>query len=210
MKDRDQQLLWEAYVSEKHHDKKDHDKKDHDEKDHDKKKGKYDDGDGKTERCDFVPCEEDADTVEETTHDVKNSLHDDEDHDHYEKTGEIRKKKDSEEKEVKEEMNNMEFSAIGRENPEQKVFDAVLSWMKADTEGLTTPEDMEGYSMSTAFDDAKEFIRQVLQDISFSEVKDHLNSTVNLGLDDPEEAAFQASVDADIRSDDAPGRELGM
>ena len=208
MKDRDQQLLWEAYVSEKHHDKKDHDKKDHDEKDHDKKKGKYDDGDGKTERCDFVPCEEDTDTVEETTHSGENSCKDDEYFCHEDKVCKPKHERDNHE--VKEEMNNMEFSAIGRENPEQKVFDAVLSWMKADTEGLTTPEDMEGYSMSTAFDDAKEFIRQVLQDISFSEVKDHLNSTVNLGLDDPEKAAFGASVDADMRSDDAPGRELGM
>ena len=95
-----------------------------------------------------------------------------------------------------------EFSAIGRENPEQMVFDAVLSWMRADTEGLVTPEDMEGYNMSDAFDDAKEFIRQSLQDISFSEVKAHMNSTANLGAgyDDPEGMAFQQSVDDDIAS----------
>lgn len=53
MKDRDQELLWERYISEK---KDKHDDKDHD----DKKKGKYDDGDGKTERCDFVPCDEEV------------------------------------------------------------------------------------------------------------------------------------------------------
>ena len=35
--------------------------------------------------------------------------------------------------------------------------------------------------MNTGFDDAKEFIKQALQDISFSEIKAHLNSTVNLG-----------------------------
>ena len=167
MKDKDQHLLWEAYL-EKHtpEHKKD---SDHDEDE----KGKYDDGDGKKEKCDFVPCKE----------------------------------------EVQEEMDNMEFSAIGRENPEQMVFNAVLSWMRADAEGLTTPEDMEGYSMSTAFDDAKDFIKDALQDISFSEIKSHLTGIV--ALNDPEEAAFQASVDDDIRNDDSrlsdmPPREPGV
>jgi hypothetical protein len=110
-------------------------------------------------------------------------------------------------------MSNMEFSAIGRENPEQAIFNAVVSWMKADTEGLMTPEDFEGYSMSDAFDDAKEFIRDALQDISFSEVKSHMSGTMS--LHDPEEASFEASVDADIRQDDSrlsdmPPREPGV
>ena len=65
MKDRDQELLWEAYVSEKSHDDKKHDDEEHDDKEHGEKKGKYDDGDGKTERCDYVPCEEGNDDVKE-------------------------------------------------------------------------------------------------------------------------------------------------
>lgn len=191
MNDKDQKLLWEAYL-EKHtpgH-KKDEDV--------DKKKGKYDDGDGKEEKCDHVPCKEDVQEEDKTPYNGDEG-------------------DDGEEDEVQEEMDNLEFSAAGRENPEQMVFDAVLSWMRADTEGLTTPEDMEGYSMSTAFDDAKDFIKQALQDISFSEVKAHLNSTVDLGAgyDDPEEMAFQKSVDDDIKRDDSrlsdmPPREPGL
>jgi len=120
---------------------------------------------------------------------------------------------ESEEKDVQEEMDNLEFSAAGRENPEQMVFDAVLSWMRADTEGLMTPEDYEGYNMSDAFDDAKEFIRDALQDISFSEIRSQL--TGKMSLDDPSEAAFEASVDSDIRRDDSrlsdmPPREAGI
>jgi len=93
------------------------------------------------------------------------------------------------------------------------VFDAVLSWMRADTEGLMTPEDYEGYNMSDAFDDAKEFIRDALQDISFSEIRSQL--TGKMSLDDPSEAAFEASVDSDIRRDDSrlsdmPPREAGI
>ena len=126
MTDKDQHLLWEAYLEKS--------KPDHQEDKKEDKKGKYDDGDGKKERCDYVPCEEEADQEE-----------------------------DHEDKEVQEEMDNLEFSAAGRESPEQAVFNAVVSWMKADTEGLTTPEDYEGYSMSDAFDDAKEFIRDVFR-----------------------------------------------
>jgi hypothetical protein len=176
MTDKDQHLLWEAYLEKS--------KPDHQEDKKEDKKGKYDDGDGKKERCDYVPCEEEADQEE-----------------------------DHEDKEVQEEMDNLEFSAAGRESPEQAVFNAVVSWMKADTEGLTTPEDYEGYSMSDAFDDAKEFIRDVLQDISFSEVKSHLSGMVS--LHDSEEAAFETSVDDAIRFDDSrlqdmPPREPGV
>jgi hypothetical protein len=113
---------------------------------------------------------------------------------------------ENEDKDVQEEMDNLEFSAIGRENPEQMVFNAVLSWMRADTEGLTTPEDYEGYNMSDAFDDAKDFIRDVLQDLSFSEIKSQLSGTMS--LHDPEEAAFQASVDDDIRISDSSLRDM--
>lgn len=56
MKDKDQHLLWEAYLEKHTPDHKDEDAKD-------KKKGKYDDGDDKEERCDYVPCEEDADAL---------------------------------------------------------------------------------------------------------------------------------------------------
>lgn len=55
MKDKDQHLLWEAYT-EKRTPK-------HDEDD---EKGKYDDGDDKEERCDYVPCEEENVQEEET------------------------------------------------------------------------------------------------------------------------------------------------
>lgn len=88
MKDRDQELLWEAYLSEKqdnvieetnHEDEraalKDGEKRLPDGRVVDadgkvvytpKKKGKYDDGDGKEERCDHVPCEDaDKTTVKE-------------------------------------------------------------------------------------------------------------------------------------------------
>lgn len=59
MNDKDQHLLWEAYL-EKH--TPGHKEEDKDEK----KKGKYDDGDGKEERCDHVPCEEENVQQEET------------------------------------------------------------------------------------------------------------------------------------------------
>ena len=174
MKDRDQQLLWEAYMAEKDH----------------TVAGRTPPKD-KLNKGDFLPKKV-RDEINKDEDDVK-----EEDSTPY--NGD---EKDDHEKDepVEEDMSNMEFSAVGRENPEQMVFDAVLSWMRADTEGLTTPEDMEGYSMSTAFDDAKDFIKQALQDISFSEVKAHLNSTVDMGAgyDDPEEMAFQKSVDDDI------------
>lgn len=51
MKDNDQHLLWEAYL-EKAKSAHDESKKDED------SEGKYDDGDGKKEKCDYVPCEE--------------------------------------------------------------------------------------------------------------------------------------------------------
>ena len=210
MNDRDQKLLWESYMESKS-EKKDHDDKEHSEEEK-KKKGKYDDGDGKTERCDFVPCKEGTDgKTDDLTEKEKFKFAS-----HAAKQGKgplaDKDKDDHEDKDVKEEMNNMEFSAIGRENPEQLVFNAVLSWMRADTEGLTTPEDMEGYSMSTAFDDAKDFIKQALQDISFSEVKAHMNSTVDMGAgyDDPEEMAVQQLVDDDIGMSDMPPRQPGV
>lgn len=59
MNDKDQHLLWEAYL-EKH--TPEHKGKDKEEK----KKGKYDDGDGKEERCDYVPCKEENVQQEET------------------------------------------------------------------------------------------------------------------------------------------------
>ena len=56
MRDKDQHLLWESYMESKHTSK---DTKDDDHTE--KKKGKYDDGDGKTEKCDFIPCKEGTD-----------------------------------------------------------------------------------------------------------------------------------------------------
>lgn len=174
MNDKDQKLLWEAYL-EKHAPSH---KKD---EDNDKEKGKYDDNDGEDERCDYVPCKEDV--QEEGERGVANAAS--------EGMG----------------LSIPEFSAIDRENPEQMVFqmvfDAILGWMRADSEGHVTPGDMEGYNMSTAFDDAKESIRSALQDISFSEVKAHLNNTVDM----------RAGED-DIRRDDSrlsdmPPREPG-
>ena len=179
MIDKDQHLLWEAYMTEKKADK-----------DHD--------GDGEVESSeDEYQGSKDKAIKKAMNKEAHDAEHDEE----------------NEDKEVQEEMDNLEFSAIGRENPEQAVFNAVVSWMKADTEGLMTPEDYEDYNMSDAFDDAKEFIRGVLQDISFSEVKSHLSGTMS--LHDPEEAAFQASVDDDIRRDDSrlgdmPPREPGV
>lgn len=184
MNDRDQKLLWEAYVAERKADKD------------------YD-GDGEVESAEdeYKGSKEKAMHKNQDKHEVNEEVADDESED------------ENSDDEVQEEMDNLEFSAIGRETPEQAVFNAVVSWMKADTEGLVTPEDYEGYSMSDAFDDAKEFIRDVLQDISFSEVKSHL--TGKIGLGDPHEAAFQASVDDDIRRDDSrlsdmPPREPGV
>jgi len=152
MKDRDQHLLWEAYVSEKDH----------------TVAGRTPPKD-KLNKGDFLPKK------------VRDKINKEEDETPYNGDDEDDGKKDEP---VEEDMSNMEFSAIGRENPEQMVFDAVLSWMRADTEGLTTPEDMEGYNMNTAFDDAKDFIKSALQDISFSEVKSHLNNTVDLRDDE--------------------------
>lgn len=178
MKDKDQHLLWEAYVSEKS-----------------KTVAGRTEPKDKLNKGDFLPKkvrddinDEDEGTVEETTHSGENSCKDGEYFCHKDK---VCKPKDDVQEEGERGVTSAAsegmglslpaFSAIGRENPEQMVFDAVLSWMRADTEGLTTPEDMEGYSMSDGFDDAKDFIRQSLQDISFSEIKAHLNRTVNLG-----------------------------
>lgn len=172
MIDKDQHLLWEAYMAEKKADKD------------------YD-GDGEVESSE----DEYQGSKDKAIKKAMNKEAHDADHD-----------EENEDKDVQEEMDNLEFSAIGRESPEQAVFNAVVSWMKADTEGLTTPEDYEGYNMSDAFDDAKEFIRDVLQDISFSEVKSHLSGTMS--LHDPEEAAFQASVDDDIRISDSSLRDM--
>lgn len=174
MIDKDQHLLWEAYMTEK--------KSDED----------YD-GDGEVESSeDEYEGSKDKAIKKSMKEEAHNADHDEEDED----------------EEVQEEMDNLEFSAAGRENPEQMVFNAVLSWMRADTEGLVTPDDFEGYSMSDAFDDAKDFIKQALQDISFSEVRAHMNDTVDLS--DSEGAAFQASVDDDIQMGDLPPREPGV
>lgn len=179
MIDKDQHLLWEAYMAEKKADKD------------------YD-GDGEVESSeDEYRGSKDKAIKKAMNKEASDPKEDDE----------------NEDKEVQEEMDNLEFSAIGRENPEQMVFNAVLSWMRADTEGLTTPEDYEGYSMSDAFDDAKEFIRDALQDISFTEIKSQLTGTMS--LHDPAEAAFEKSVDDDIRYDDSrlqdsPPREPGV
>ena len=123
--------------------------------------------------------------------------------------------------EVQEEMDNLEFSAQDRismheiEYKLQQTFvDAAADWIIADAEALTTPEDYEGYSMSTAFDNAKDFIKDVLLDLPFSDVKRQVEDRNGMILD-PEEAAFQASVDDDIRRDDSrlsdmPPREPGI
>lgn len=179
MIDKDQHLLWEAYMAEKKA-----------EKDHD--------GDGEVESAEDEYKGSKDKAIKKAMNKEANDPKEDE---------------ENEDKDVQEEMDTLEFSAIGRENPEQMVFDAVLSWMRADTEGLTTPEDYEGYSMSDAFDDAKEFIRDALQDISFTEIKSQLTGTMS--LHDPAEAAFEKSVDDDIRHDDSrlqdsPPREPGV
>jgi hypothetical protein len=128
---------------------------------------------------------------------------------------------EEEDEEVQEEMDNLEFSAQDRismhdiEYKLQQTFvDAAADWIIADAEALTTPEDYEGYSMSTAFDNAKDFIKDVLQDLPFSDVKRQVEDRNGMILD-PEEAAFQASVDDDIRRDDSrlsdmPPREPGI
>jgi len=181
MIDKDQHLLWEAYMAEKKADKD------------------YD-GDGEVESSeDEYQGSKDKAIKKAMNKEAHDAEHDEE----------------NEDKDVQEEdlMGNLKFSAEDRVNPEQLVFDAVLGWMKADTEGLMTPEDYEGYNMSDAFDDAKAFVRDALQDISFSEIKSQMTGTMSLG--DPEEAAFQASVDDDIRRDesrlqDMPPREPGV
>ena len=181
MIDKDQHLLWEAYMAEKKADKD------------------YD-GDGEVESSE----DEYQGSKDKAIKKAMNKEAHDADHD-----------EENEDKDVQEEdlMGNLKFSAEDRVNPEQLVFDAVLGWMKADTEGLVTPEDYEGYSMSDAFDDAKAFVRDALQDISFSEIKSQLTGTMSLA--DSDEAAFEASVDDDIRRDDSrlqdmPPREPGV
>ena len=195
MIDKDQHLLWEAYMAEKKADK-DYDGDGEVESSEDEYKGSKDKAIKKSMK------EESAEFTDEQKEKGKKS-----------QFKQMEDDLDEEGKEVQEEMDTLQFSAEGRINPEQLVFDAVLGWMKADTEGLTTPEDYEGYSMSDAFDDAKDFIRQALQDISFSEIKAHMNSTVDMS--DSDEMAFQQSVDDDIRLDDSrlsdmPPREPGV
>ena len=198
MIDKDLHLLWEAYVAEKKADK-DYDGDGEVESAEDEYKGSKDKAIKKAMK------EESAELTDDQKEKGKKSQ--------FKQMKDDLDEEEKEGKEVQEEMDNLEFSAIGRENPEQMVFDAVLSWMRADTEGLTTPEDYEGYSMSDAFDDAKEFVRDALQDISFSEIRSQLTGTMSLA--DPEEAAFQASVDDDVRIDDSrlsdmPPREPGI
>lgn len=200
MIDKDQHLLWEAYVAEKKADK-DYDGDGKTESEEDEYQG------SKDKAIKKAMAEEGTDgSTKDLTEREKMKLASD-----AAKKGKGPLKEEDDD--VQEEMDNLEFSAIGRENPEQMVFDAVLSWMRADTEGLTTPEDFEGYSMGTAFDDAKDFIKDVLQDISFSEIKSQLTGTMS--LHDPAEAAFEKSVDDDVRTDDSrlqgmPPREPGV
>ena len=178
MIDKDQHLLWEAYVAEKKADKD------------------YD-GDGEVESSeDEYQGSKDKAIKKDMNKEAHDAEHDEE----------------NEDKDVQEEMDTLQFSAQNRENPEELVFKAVVSWMTADSEGLVTPEDMEGYSMSQAFDDAKDFIKDVLQDISYSEVKAYMNNTVSLGYD--EEETFMAD-DNDVRisdtsRNDMPPREPGV
>ena len=195
MIDRDQHLLWEAYMAEKKADK-DYDGDGEVESSEDEYQGSKDKAIKKAMK------KESTEFTDEQKEKGKKS-----------QFKQMKDDIDEEEKDVQEEMDTLQFSAEGRVNPVQLVFDAVLGWMKADTEGLVSPEDYEGYSMSDAFDDAKAFVRDALQDISFSEIKSHMSGTVDLG--DPEEAAFQASVDDDVRRDDSrmsdmPPREPGV
>jgi len=196
MIDKDQHLLWEAYMAEKKADK-DYDGDGEVESSEDEYQG------SKDKAIKKAMNKESAEFTDEQKERGKKS-----------QFKQMKDDLDDEEKDVQEEdFGNLQFSAEGRVNPEQLVFDAVLGWMKADTEGLTTPEDYEGYSMSDAFDDAKDFIRQALQDISFSEIKAHMNNTVDMS--DIDEMAFQQSVDDDIRRDDSrlsdmPPRETGI
>ena len=91
--------------------------------------------------------EEGKEKVEEmTTHNIKNSLHDDEDHDHYEKTGEIRKKKkDDEEKKVGENFEQMleimrlsdQAQTTSNDVVEEEMYDCIKDYMG---EGLSYTE----------------------------------------------------------------------
>jgi hypothetical protein len=175
MKDQDQQLLWEAYVTEKS-----------------KSVAK---GSLPRKARGDINDEDDDDTVDETTHrdDLKDALNPGE----YvcPKTGDIMKdgkvvhKKGEGKQEVQEEgemgvanaasegmgLDLARWSAEGRKDPASMIFDAVIAWMENDSSGLVTPEDQDGYSVGTAFDDAKDFIKGELADISLSAVKERMN-----------------------------------
>jgi hypothetical protein len=173
MKDQDQQLLWEAYVSEKS-----------------KSVAGRTPPKDKLNKGDFLPKkvrdeindEEDDDTVEETTHSDENSCKDGE---YFCQKDKVCKPKDDVHEEGEMGVANAasegmgldlaRFSAEGRKDPASMIFDAVIAWMENDSSGLVTPEDQDGYSVGVAFDDAKDFVKGELADISLSAVKERMN-----------------------------------
>lgn len=148
MKDNDQHLLWEAYL-EKARPAHDESKKDED------SEGKYDDGDGKKEKCDHVPCEEENVQEEET----------------YGAEGIEGEGEGDDEDDVQEEMDTLEFQRDTHPGHGLIVFNALVEIIGGNMAGMDTPDHFDGFDLGKEFEDAKKLIVGQLQDITLSEVK---------------------------------------
>lgn len=170
MKDQDQKLLWEAYVTEK------------DEPIAARTKPK-----DKLNKSDFLPKkvrDEINDEDEDSTVPENNETQETECEPGYyycAKDKVCKKEASRGEKEqneimlqdLKEEgINNIEFTAEGRYD-QRMVYDVVYSWISEQTSSLDTPHDWEHYGdPEELFKSAKQAVRDAMEDMKFSDVKE--------------------------------------
>lgn len=170
MKDQDQKLLWEAYVTEK------------DESVAARTKPK-----DKLNKSDFLPKkvrdeinkEEDKSTVPENHENQETKC---EPGYYYCAKDKVCKKEatkgEKEQNEImlqdlKEEgFDNIQFTAEGRYD-QRMVYDVVYSWISEQTSGLESPHDWEQYGdPEELFKNAKQAVRDAMEDMKFSDVKE--------------------------------------
>lgn len=142
---KDSDALLEAFqqiqLQEKQKDEKKDEKKDSD--------GKYSDHDGKKERCDYVPCEEEA---------------------HETPYGGNPEGEDENDEEVQEEMDFSQVSAA-HQSTGAVVFQALIDIIGGNMAGLDSPEQMHNFDLNKEFEDSKKAIIDELSDITLSKVK---------------------------------------
>lgn len=138
------------------HDKKDHDKKDHDKKDHDKKMGKYDDGDGKEEKCDYVPCKEEK--IEETDHSTLRAAQTDEENfEDDRKAAGLKKQGEIMKKDLEDEEKESSKKKVG-EN-----FDKMLELLKLSDQVQNESDDEEDENKEELEEDMNSFMQKQMQ-----------------------------------------------